>query len=342
MSLRLQIEDPDSPEVRALLESSAAYAAGLYPAESNHMLDLQALRRPSVTFVVARLDGHAVGCGAIVRSGEDWVEIKRMFVDPAARGQQVGRRLLEKLEEIARESGATALRLETGIKQPEAIGLYRSPRGFVEDRSVRRLPARSIEHVHGKEMTPARCRTICWTPIWNKDREGVGLEHLLLAERVADSVVLAFDEEHGPFRLTYRLTWDESWRLRDAELVVATERSTRSLSLQTDGQGHWRHGDGRAIDELDGCVDVDIWPTPFTNSFPIRREPMAVGERRQFRMAWIFAPDLTVHPQPQAYTRLADRLYLFENLDGSGFRAELPVDEDGIVLDYPDLFRRVT
>src|SRR6185436_5423923 len=58
--------------------------------------------------------------------------------------------------------------------------------------------------------------------------------------------------------------------------------------------------------------------------------------------AWLgFASDLTVHAQPQAYTRLADRFYLFENLDGTGFRAELPVDEDGIVLDYPDLFRRV-
>lgn len=184
-------------------------------------------------------------------------------------------------------------------------------------------------------------RTICWVPTWNKDREGLGLEHLLLAERRADSVVLAFDEKHGPFRLTYRLAWDASWRLRDAELSVATERSTRTLSLQTDGQGHWRYGDGRPIDALDGCVDIDIWPTPFTNTFPIRRETMAVGERRQFRMAWVFAPDLTVQPQSQAYTRLADRRYLFENLDGSGFRAELQVDEDGIVLDYPNLFQRV-
>jgi hypothetical protein len=190
-------------------------------------------------------------------------------------------------------------------------------------------------------MVNARYRTICWTPIWNKEREGLGLEHLLLAEGEADSVVLAFDEQHGPFRLTYRLTWDQSWRLRDAELAVATERSTRSLRLHTDGHGHWRHSDGRAIAELDGCVDIDIWPTPFTNSFPIRREPMAIGERRQFRMAWLFAPELTVHPQPQAYTRLTDRSYLFENLDGSGFRAELAVDDDGIVLDYPGLFRRV-
>ena len=190
-------------------------------------------------------------------------------------------------------------------------------------------------------MVHAHCRTICWTPIWNKDREGVGLEHLLLAEREADSVVLAFDEEHGPYRLTYRLTWSELWQLREAELVVATDRFTRSLRLQTDGQGHWRDGKARAIGALDGCMDIDIWPTPFTNSFPIRREPMAVGERRQFHMAWISAPDLMVHRQLQAYTRLADRLYLFENLDGSGFRAELPVDEDGIVVDYPGLFRRV-
>jgi hypothetical protein len=188
----------------------------------------------------------------------------------------------------------------------------------------------------------ARYRAICWTPIWNKDRGGVGLEHLLLTDGVADSVVLAFEEDGRPFRLTYRLTWDDSWWVRDVHLVVATERSTRSLSLHTDGERHWRHDDGRPIPELDGCVDVDIWPTPFTNTFPIRRERMAVGERRQFVMAWVYAPELTVHPVPQAYTRLADRLYLFENLDGSGFRTELAVDEAGIVLDYPGLFRRVS
>ena len=190
-------------------------------------------------------------------------------------------------------------------------------------------------------MTNARCRTICWTPIWNKDRDGVGLEHLLLSENVADSIILAFDEQRGPFRLSYRLTWDKLWRLRDADMTVTTESFTRSLTLKTDGQGHWRDGDGQAIINLAGCVDIDIWPTPFTNSFPIWREPMAVGERREFRMAWVCAPDLTLRAQPQAYTRLADHLYLFENLDGSGFRAKLPVDEDGIVLDYPDLFRRV-
>lgn len=187
----------------------------------------------------------------------------------------------------------------------------------------------------------ADTRTICWTPIWNKEREGLGLEHLLLAAGVADSVVLGFDPQHGPFRLTYRLSWDDAWRLRAADLLVATERAACSLRLQTDGQGRWQDGNGRAIDALTGCVDVDIWPTPFTNSFPIRRMPLALGERRELRVAWVAAPELTAQPQAQAYTRLAERRYRFESLDGDGFQTQLPVDEDGIVLDYPGLFRRV-
>lgn len=54
------------------------------------------------------------------------------------------------------------------------------------------------------------------------------------------------------------------------------------------------------------------------------------------------APDRTMASKPRAYTRLADRLHFFESLDGSGFRAELPVAEAGIVIDYPGRFRRVT
>jgi hypothetical protein len=184
-------------------------------------------------------------------------------------------------------------------------------------------------------------RTVCWSPTWNPSREGLGLEYLVLSDRIADSVVLAVDEDDVPFRLSYRLCWDHSCRLREADLVVLTGGLAGSLNLRADGEGHWRHADGRHISELDGCVDIDIWPTPFTNSFPIWRVPMAIGQRQKFRMAWISAPALIVEAKAQAYSRLQDRLYLFESLDGSGFVAKLPVDEDGLVLDYPKLFRRV-
>ena len=189
-------------------------------------------------------------------------------------------------------------------------------------------------------MVPTRSRTICWRPIWNEAQRGVGLEHLLLSEHVADSVVLAIDEQQSAFRLNYHLQWDDAWRLREATLAVATGSWRRSLLLRTDGEGHWWSAE-RALGDLDGCLDIDIWPTPFTNTFPIRRQPLAVGERREFVMAWVSAPALTVRPMRQGYTRLADRRYLYESLEGSGFRAELDVDADGVVLDYESVFRRI-
>jgi len=127
----LAIESPDQHEIHELLKASDAYMAALYPAESNHLLDVRELCRPGVTFIVARMGGRAVGCGAIVESADGWAEIKRMFVSPVARGQNIGRRLLQRLEATAVDKGIPLLRLETGIKQPEALALYRSA-GFVE------------------------------------------------------------------------------------------------------------------------------------------------------------------------------------------------------------------
>jgi putative acetyltransferase len=129
--IEIAVEDPDQPEVAPLLQASDVYMASLYPADSNHMLDVASLRQPGVAFLVARVDGEALGCGAVVDSGEGWAEVKRMFVSPAARELKLGRRLLEELEAIAARRGARVLRLEMGGLQPEALGLYRSA-GFVE------------------------------------------------------------------------------------------------------------------------------------------------------------------------------------------------------------------
>ena len=131
LAIEIAVEDPAQAEVAPLLQASDAYMASLYPAESNHLLDVASLRQPQVTFLVARVDGKALGCGAVVDSGQGWAEVKRMFVSPAARGLKLGRRLLDELEAIAVRRGVRALRLEMGGRQPEALGLYRSA-GYVE------------------------------------------------------------------------------------------------------------------------------------------------------------------------------------------------------------------
>ena len=123
--IAIRAEPPDQPEIRAFFAASEAYMSALYPAESNHFTNFAALAQPQVLFLVARREGKAVGCGAIVRASDGHGEIKRMWVDPNVRRAQVGRRLLDALIAAARAAGVHTLRLETGISQPEAIALYR-------------------------------------------------------------------------------------------------------------------------------------------------------------------------------------------------------------------------
>jgi len=120
----INTESPDQPEVRAMLAKLDAYCAALYPAESNHLLDVEALLAGDVLFLVARdIDGAAVGCAALANRGA-YGEVKRMYVDEARRGLGTGKKLLEHLAMFARMSGLGELKLETGIHQPAAIALY--------------------------------------------------------------------------------------------------------------------------------------------------------------------------------------------------------------------------
>lgn len=120
----LAVEPPDQRDVLDLIEALDAHQKPLYPPESHHGIDIAALSRPEVVFVVARdRTDTATGCGAVVIDATQG-EIKRMFVRPAARGCGLGAALLLRLEHEAAERGCTVMRLETGVRQPEAIGLY--------------------------------------------------------------------------------------------------------------------------------------------------------------------------------------------------------------------------
>jgi putative acetyltransferase len=124
-------EPADQPEVHALLRQSDAYHATLYPAESNHLIDVAALSQPNVRFVVARRGGVAVGCGGLVLGGDGEAELKRMFVTPEARGRRIGSQILDALEAAGKAEVVRVIRLETGVRQPESLALYRR-HGYTE------------------------------------------------------------------------------------------------------------------------------------------------------------------------------------------------------------------
>jgi GNAT superfamily N-acetyltransferase len=89
------------------------------------------LRPPSGCFLIVRIDGRSVGCGAVRKLDENTAEVKRMWIDPSVRGRGVGRRLLAGLESAAERLGCQLVRLDTSSHLPEALGLYRSS-GYTE------------------------------------------------------------------------------------------------------------------------------------------------------------------------------------------------------------------
>ena len=121
----VQAEHLVQSEVVGLLRQADERSAALYPAESRHGLTLDELLAAEVSFFMARQGVRAVGCGGFVLLSDGAAEIKRLFVEPGARGRGVGALLIQAIESAAAKEGVTTLLLETGIKSAEALRLYK-------------------------------------------------------------------------------------------------------------------------------------------------------------------------------------------------------------------------
>jgi putative acetyltransferase len=123
-ALIIKQEDPAQPDLVELMSHGEAFSASLYPPESRHHLALDVLRRPGVRFLVARDgQGKAVATGALVLH-DGWAEIKRTWVEEAARGHGIAREILGALLAEASQAGVEMLRLETGAASHAALALY--------------------------------------------------------------------------------------------------------------------------------------------------------------------------------------------------------------------------
>ena len=125
MSIAIAAERPDSPTAIALLAELDGYLGELpYPPESRHAFSIEKLLREGVAFFVLRDAGEPAACGGLKVFTDDYGEVKRMYVRPTYRGRGLGKAILDHLADYARTQRLRVLRLETGIYQVEAIGLY--------------------------------------------------------------------------------------------------------------------------------------------------------------------------------------------------------------------------
>ena len=131
LKVKMHLESPLHKDIVEMLEALDLYLASLYPPSSNHLLSVESLAGENIRFLVARVEGRAVGCGALVLDKHGYGEIKRMYVNPQYRGFGIGDGILRNLERLAVEEGQGIVRLETGVDQPAALQLYRKA-GYTE------------------------------------------------------------------------------------------------------------------------------------------------------------------------------------------------------------------
>jgi uncharacterized protein len=167
-----------------------------------------------------------------------------------------------------------------------------------------------------------------------------GMEHVVVSadeagHRAEGQLIMAEDDL---VTVRYSLACGPRWRFRTVTVSVTGAAGRRVLTLARDENGGWL-ADGQARPDLEPCDDIDINCTPLTNTLPIRRIDWSAGKARDIDVAYVSVPELDVRKARQRYTSL-DGETAFRYESGS-FRADLSVDADGLVLDYPGIWQRL-
>ncbi len=176
--------------------------------------------------------------------------------------------------------------------------------------------------------------------LWSR-RDEVSIEHCRILEHpdyisIDGRVLSAIDGR--PYRADYTIRCDREWRTQTV-LVHVVEGMTSRIELERLPTGGWRR-DGADIPGSDDLIDIDLSITPATNTLPIRRLGLGIGESAAVEALWVVFPELRTERLSQTYTRTHERALRYTSNDGN-FVARLKVDDEGVVVTYGDLWERI-
>jgi uncharacterized protein len=135
-----------------------------------------------------------------------------------------------------------------------------------------------------------------------------------------------------PLRVEYRIFAEPGGPTTAVHVREWHGFEQRALTLTRDAKGNWTV-DGRKVRSLKGCTDVDLGISPATNTLPIRRLRLGVGQTKEIKAAWVLFPALSVEKATQSYTRVDEFTYRYAS---GTFEAELIVDDDALVASYAE------
>jgi len=147
--------------------------------------------------------------------------------------------------------------------------------------------------------------------------------------------VAVLTNEGVPCCLQYSVDCDAQWCTLLCRLSGYIGKHAVTLDIRREAE-KWLLN-GLEVPEVSGADDIDLGFSPSTNLLPIRRLALEVGKSAKVRAAWLRFPDLTLEPLDQTYTRLGPDTYHYESAGGA-FKRDLKVDENGMVVEYPELW----
>lgn len=179
---------------------------------------------------------------------------------------------------------------------------------------------------------------VLWT-----GREYYSLENCLI--HVADTgvhvnSVIVGKYEDKLYRVEYEVVMNQFWQTTFFEVKSRHSNIMQHFRFEGDGKGTWRC-DGKIASQFEGCIDIDIPLTPFTNTLPIKRLKMGKGSANEIKVIYVDLLEQQIIPVRQKYVSLSESVYHYENIPND-FEADIIVDEYGLVVDYPLLFERTS
>ena len=178
-------------------------------------------------------------------------------------------------------------------------------------------------------------KTIIWEAIAWKGRERCQIAYL-------DNRYIVKSELNGrlektSFNLQYKLEINAGWNIESVH-IDSMQNTKKLVNLGKDAKSRWINEQSEPLIEFSNCTDIDISLSPFTNTLPIRRLTFDRQSREAITVIYIDLPSGEIKPMKQWYTKLKNRRYKYE--DETGYTNTITVDENGFVIDYPNLFER--
>jgi uncharacterized protein len=178
-------------------------------------------------------------------------------------------------------------------------------------------------------------RSIFWERLDYPGHEAARVERLQNGWFFRGTAVFHIDRR--PCKLDYTIQCDEEWRTEEVALDGWFGSELVRHEIKVDSRRHW-YFNGAERPELDGCFDIDLGFSPLTNTLPIRRLNLKIGALAPVCAAWVPVPGFDLRPLEQIYRRLDVTRYRYES-SGGRFVADLEVDEEGFVIEYPGFWR---